>query len=183
MNAQTMQTTELFCVNMLHTGCAFGVTPEGVQTYIPASVVRASNLRIGDTVAAVVIPNVGDRRDRTPLFAVRIDADMATPVPVAPAPVAPAPAPAPTDLAAAIRELVLAGGIWSQGKLFRKFFPNSTREDNLTEYNKINHTLRAMFADGECAKVSLWRSGEVTKPGFEWFTADRDAVVEAMGGK
>lgn len=180
MNAQTMQTAELFCVNMLHTGCAFGITPDGVQTYIPASVVRASNLRVGDTVAAVVIPNTGDKRDRTPLFAVRINADTGTPAPVAatPAPVAP-----PEDLVTAVRELVLAGGIWSQGRLFRKFFPGAERDEHLTEYNKINHTLRAMFADGECAKVSLWRSGEVTKPGFEWFTADRDAVVEAMGGK
>ena len=179
MNTETtqpMQTVPLFCVNMLHTGCAFGITPDGTQTYIPASVARASNIAVGDTMNAVVIPNTGDRRERTPLFAVR----LLRGVPVA----APAPEPAaPTDIAEAVRTLVLSGGIWSQGKLFRKLRPGTTREDNITDYNKINHTLRAMFNAGECMKLSLWRSGEVTKPGFEWFTIDRDAVVEAMGGK
>jgi hypothetical protein len=179
---QTVQTVPLFCVNMLHTGCAFGITPDGTQTYIPASVVRASNLAVGDTMNAVVIPNTGDRRERTPLFAVRLlrEVPMAAPEPEP----EPEPEPAiPTDIAEAVRTLVLSGGIWSQGKLFRKLRPGATRESNLTDYNKVNHTIRAMFKAGECVRLSLWTDSEHSKPGFEWFAADRDTVLEALGGK
>jgi hypothetical protein len=183
MNLDTMQTVPLFCVNMLHTGCAFGVTPDGTQTYIPASVARASNITVGGTMNAVVIPNTGDRRDRTPLFAVRLFREA----PEVPSTSARDPAAAAavdlSDIPGTVRALVRSGGIWSQGRLYRKFYPGAKRGDNVTGYNQINHTLRAMFNAGECVRLSLWTDSEHSKPGFEWFAADRDTVVEALGGK
>lgn len=63
---------EVLVTNILHTKTAFGVLAEGTESvFIPGRVAEAANLRIGQTVTAMVIPNP-NMPEKTPWMAVHI---------------------------------------------------------------------------------------------------------------
>lgn len=173
-------TTQIFCTNMHPSGCAFGLLSDGTQAYIPKSIVEAVSLNVGDLAEALLVPNHSEKRGRTEWFTVRINQVLDAAAPVAATPVAVTPV---ADAPAAIRELLRAGGAWTTGKMFRHFYPGAARADNISAYNTVNHTLRTMFANGECVKLSLWATADQTKPSIEWFAVSQAEIFEALGGK
>jgi hypothetical protein len=75
-----MKTVKIFCVFTVESGSAFGAcADDGTQVYIPPTVARSADLKVGDAVIADLIPNV-HHPERTPWFAVHIvrsaDADL-----------------------------------------------------------------------------------------------------------
>lgn len=66
--------TDIIITNILTTKTAFGVLAEGTESvFIPGKVADAANIRIGQTVRAVLVPNQ-TMPERTPWMAVYIGA-------------------------------------------------------------------------------------------------------------
>jgi hypothetical protein len=172
-----MQLTEITVTNMLPSGTAFGATftspPEAV--FIPSKVASATGLTVGERVKALLVPNTF-RPDTTPWMAARIE--LTGPSPDTAPPLSHLP------VAERVRLEMREGGVWTLANLYAHLFPGDTRSEGLRDYNAISSALRAMFANGECAKFQLWRSSDQSKPSREWFTcyperADVDEWVEA----
>ncbi len=167
--------------NVLSSGAGFGVRlDDGTNCYIPNKVGDAVKLTVGAEFTARLVPNrFPDKAERTPWLAVHLSAGAV--VPAAPRPVQyTLPIDVPDEQQDAVpavpktadrtRALIQSGGVWTVGTAFAELFPGKTRGDGLTDYNTVAYTLRSMFADNQCAKFSMWRSADQSKPSREWYT-------------
>lgn len=65
--------TDIIVTNILPTKTAFGILAEGVETvFIPSRVAQTANVRIGQTVSAMLVPNQ-TQPEKTPWLAVFIE--------------------------------------------------------------------------------------------------------------
>jgi hypothetical protein len=85
-----MEITDIFITYLLDSGCGFAARIDtGEQVFVPASVVRASKAKDGDTGNAKLIPNTHPNGSSTPWVAVFVAVqpqDGPAPVPVRPEP-------------------------------------------------------------------------------------------------
>jgi hypothetical protein len=172
--------TAVVVANVLPSGAAFVIRLDnGDNCYVPVNVSLAASVSIGEELCAKLVPNrFPDKAERTPWLTVH----LSRPAPKVenPKPVQysmpfnqfdmPAAAPAVPSVAARVRQVMEKGGVWTLASMFEEMFPGKTRGDGLNDYHAVSTALRAMFADGGCAKFQLWRSPTQSKPGREWFT-------------
>ena len=67
--------TEIIISNIIHTGTGFAVVADNMSesVFIPSRVMHGSNVRPGDRVSAMLVPNP-TRPEKTPWLAVSLDA-------------------------------------------------------------------------------------------------------------
>lgn len=77
--------TEIIISNIIHTGTGFAVVADNMSesVFIPSRVMHGSNVRPGDRVSAMLVPNP-TRPEKTPWLAVSLDVAQDKPAPVSP---------------------------------------------------------------------------------------------------
>lgn len=182
--------TTVIVANVLPSGAAFAVRMDnGDNCYVPVTVAAAAKVVVGTETIARLVPNrFPDKADRTPWLAVHMSPALETTTstpPVRPVQYAmpfsefeldEQPQPALPTVADRVRAVMQEGGAWTVGSMFEELFPGKTRGDGLSDYNAVSTALRKLFADGLCAKYSMWRTSEQSKPSREWFTCHPDRV-------
>jgi hypothetical protein len=69
----TPPTDDITIVNILDSGSGFATRDsDNAAVFIPASVVNGARLQVGECVPAVLVPNMIELRDKTPLRAIRV---------------------------------------------------------------------------------------------------------------
>lgn len=150
-------------------GAGFGIL-DGTSDacYIPAGVLVASGVRLGDTTAAKVVDNpVVDARQRTPWMVAYLE------------PILRAVITEDLDaVAAATQRIVSAGGAWTPTMVYQELVQDDDADpaDDPQRAMVVAQTLHRMFVEGRCAKWAKWSRPHQPHPDEEWFSTKPETI-------
>ena len=152
-----MESVEIFCRNIISTGSAFGIrTDTGEQAFIPSAVVKASNIKEGETANATIAPN-RHANEATPWFVIRINRDQPQQEPVTYAADRETAAPDKTIDDRALETVKETDGYMTTAEIATDLGTDSTIAHN---------ALLRLFNQGKIAKADVYGSGGQSRPSF-----------------
>jgi hypothetical protein len=172
LKERLMEIAEIFCQRIISTGTAFGIrTDTGEQTFIPAAVVKASNLQEGDTAQASLAPNKHETSN-TPWFVVRIHSDNPKPITLMSGLTAIPPEPKTLDERAFDTIKSIRDGYLATAEV---------AADLGTDTTIAHNALLRLFNQGKIAKADVYASGGQSRPSFcLWARTAKDFVGEEI---
>ena len=158
---------EIFCRNIISTGCAFGIRIDtGEQVFIPSSVVRATQIEEGETAFAAIAPNK-HKNEATPWFCIRINRIAAPVTPTSAHTAEPTP-PVKTIDDRALSIILDADGYMTTAEV---------AADLGTDSSLAHNALLRLFNQGKIAKADVYGAGGQSRPSFCLWAESAQAFV------
>jgi len=172
-----MHTKSIIVTNVHFNGFCFAYDIESAEgVFIPAGVVDHHDVKAGDSINAVLIPNYSDKASSTPWMAIKIENGAKVPQPETKSDAIELPAPEPTPEKSSPQNLDKAVFSYISET---KYCTTAEIADYLNIDSKTaGNSAQRNFSAGRIAKAAVYSRVGLTKPNFILWAVNASDFVE-----
>ena len=174
-----MQTKSIIVTNVHYNGFCFAYDLENAEgVFIPAGVADGSEVKAGDSIDAVLVPNYSDKANSTPWMAIKIEHGVKSSEPETTAEIIelpqPAPEPTPEKSSPHILDKAVLEYIGETRYCTTAEIAGYLNIDSKTAGNSAQRN----FSAGRIAKAAVYSRVGLTKPNFILWAVNASDFVE-----
>lgn len=172
-----MHTKSIIVTNVHFNGFCFAYDIESAEgVFIPAGVVDGHNVKAGDSINAVLIPNYSDKASSTPWMAIKIENGVKVPQPETTGEVIELPEPEPEPEQVSPQNLDKSVFSYISET---KYCTTAEIADYLNIDSKTaGNSAQRNFSAGRIAKAAVYNRVGLTKPNFILWAVNASDFVE-----